>query len=107
MRSRFSAYATANAVYIMQTTHPDSEHHMQDKKRWQARLGAFMLNEFVDLDIVAAEDDWVEFKSYIRQAGETHEIGERSVFKQVDGRWLYFSSDDSAEDETDSPTNDE
>lgn len=92
MRSRYSAYAVGEIDYLMATTHPDGAHYQQDRAAWRRDLEAFSKNtRFERLHILAAEDDTVTFRAVLSAGGRDVSFTERSLFRQHDGRWKYFS----------------
>jgi SEC-C motif-containing protein len=91
MRSRYSAYALHRVDYVLATTHPDGEQGTDP-----AAIARFCENtDFDGLEILAASQNGsrgeVEFRASLTQGGKDASFGERSVFIQVDGRWLYHS----------------
>jgi SEC-C motif-containing protein len=97
MRSRYAAYATGRADYIIETTDPMGPHHQQDRVAWKEGIDAFCAEtEFIGLTIehVLEEPEnahgEVRFLASLRQGGEHVEMREHSVFRRAeDGRWLY------------------
>jgi SEC-C motif-containing protein len=87
MRSRYSAYVSANAEYILNTTTKQNrfEHEIE------------LIDEFcksvtwLGLDIVYAKDNIVEFKAYYKDADGIKMQHERSTFVLEEGIWLYDS----------------
>lgn len=93
MRSRYSAYALGNTAHIMRTTHPDSPHWRANATAWKASLDAFSVNtEFAGLEILATDETTVTFQATLFQNGQDASYTERSLFAQVDGRWLYIAA---------------
>lgn len=94
VRARFSAYILGDTDFILNTTHPEGTSYMADEKRWRARVNAFSLsNQFWNLEIVDSGEDWVHFTSLMRSMGSDYFTAEeKSIFKQKDGKWLYFDS---------------
>lgn len=97
MRSRYAAYATGRADYIIETTDPEGPHHQADRAAWREGVEAFCAEtDFVALTIehTSMEPEnargEVRFLALLRQGGEPVEMREHSVFRQTeDGRWLY------------------
>lgn len=88
MRSRYSAYALGNVEYIIETTHPDLVHTVQNRDE----LVAFCKNStFHSLTILATTGDTVTFKAGLSQNGQDISFVEKSLFKQVAGKWKYHS----------------
>lgn len=101
MRSRYSAYVMGNIDYIIATMHPESQHLQGNQAEWRAGLHYFAENtDFVGLEILDSErslDDldtgWVTFHAILKNDGEDTSYVERSLFKKLDGRWLYLHAD--------------
>lgn len=89
MQSRFSAFATSNATYLLETWHSStrpSELVLDEGIRW------------LDLEIVESarggpfdEDGLVEFRAHYRKADARAVLEERSTFVREDGRWRYLN----------------
>ena len=88
MKSRFSAYATGEANYIIKTTHKNSPHFEENKKEWIKSIKEFSKSEFKKLEIVDFTDGekeaFVEFKAYI----DDYVMKEKSLFLKED-KWYY------------------
>lgn len=87
MRSRYTAYALNLVDYLIQTTYP-SHRHLYKKEEiahWA------MSNTWLKLEICETEKDVVEFKAYYQNGLKKYVHHERSVFKQQNGIWYYFS----------------
>lgn len=84
MRSRFAAFAMADAPYLTATWHPTTR---------PARLDFQPGLEWTRLRIVAAREDGdaatVEFVAKGRIGGSAHELHEVSRFVRQGGRWYY------------------
>lgn len=91
MRSRFTAFATGNASYLLATWHPrtrPAELELDPEQRWYR------------LDITRTErggvgdpDGLVEFRAWYRHpdgAGDQHEV---SRFRRGDAHWFYVDGD--------------
>lgn len=87
MRSRYSAFATSNAVYLMATSLHVKEHEEQE-------LNAYF-NEvrWLKLEVVDASDTVVEYKAYFMMQDRIELLHERSRFVHKGGRLLYDSGD--------------
>jgi SEC-C motif-containing protein len=90
MRSRYSAYATNNAQYILETyaKSEQSNHSIED-------IAAFAsFANFIKLEIVATktepEFDYVEFKAHYLADGKHCQIHEVSRFIKEEGAWRYL-----------------
>jgi SEC-C motif-containing protein len=93
MRSRYAAYALNNVEYIMNTTHPDSQHYSSDREAWWREIEAFCKETtFAGLDILAVEPDTVTFRATLFQNARDVSFTERSLFQQYNGRWMYLSA---------------
>ena len=87
MRSRYSAFVLGEAEYLIYSDTRSSE---ADKEE----LLAFSQGvEWIGLDIVAANDDTVEFKAYYNVGSKTQLLHEKSRFVQIDGVWKYDSGE--------------
>lgn len=90
MRSRYSAYALKKVDYIMNTTHPDHPDHQMARALWRRKILKFSeKSAFVGLKILEATDTTVTFTVELVQQRTRRSFTEKSLFTQVDGRWLY------------------
>ena len=92
MRSRYTAYTLQDIDYLESTLH-GSELRDFDKDgtgKW-ARDSNWLGLEIVNTTAGAASDKEgsVEFKARYQRDGITHEHHELSLFRKIDGRWLY------------------
>ncbi len=90
MRSRFSAYATQNADYLLATT------HISVRKNYSIIeiLDWATSNSWQKLEIISFSKTTVEFKAYYLDAKNNANIHhEFSNFKFQDGFWFYFDGD--------------
>ncbi|MEK6509662.1 YchJ family protein [Myroides sp. C4067] len=88
MRSRYTAYALANAIYIINTTHPKTRHFHSKK----AILQWAKENTWQRLEILVSEESRVVFKAYYKDAeGNVCEHYEDSLFEMLGGKWYYVS----------------
>ena len=96
MRSRYTAYALNNLDYIMATTHPDSPHFSNNSFEWRRDLESFSLNtQFAGLQVLSVELDTVTFRATLLElAVPKRDISftECSLFRRVNGRWLYVEA---------------
>ena len=86
MRSRYSAFATHNADYLMNTTLPAKRkfHDKQDLLDWAVE------NTWTNLEIVDTAPNIVEFKAYFTDKNGIAQIQqERSRFQKMSDRWFY------------------
>ncbi|MFC4334240.1 YchJ family protein [Salininema proteolyticum] len=91
MRSRFSAFAFADADYVMRTWHPRTRPdsvEFDPGERW-TRL------EIVDKTDGSPFHDQgtVTFRAYFRNSDGRGYLEERSSFVKEEGRWLYRDGD--------------
>lgn len=86
MRSRYSAYATHQADYLVATTHKPARTSSlgQDALEWA------IANQWQKLEILIASATVVEFKAYYIDEYKIKQIHhERSTFIREDGLWYY------------------
>ncbi len=90
MRSRYSAYATHQADYLLATTHI-SQREYQSKDEI---LNWATSNKWLKLEILNSTENTVEFKAHfmnnILQKQIHHEL---STFKLENGNWFYVDGD--------------
>lgn len=95
MRSRYMAYASGVASYIIQTTHPDGPQFQTHSDRWMAEINAFcQAHQFLGLTIHdhSMEDTvgTVHFTATLERDGTSAHLEENSIFYRVHDRWLYW-----------------
>ncbi|QBN20552.1 YchJ family protein [Flavobacterium nackdongense] len=86
MKSRYSAYATHQADYLVQTTHPSQRKYYAkaDILNWATA------NEWQKLEIISFTENTVEFKAYFLDANKQNQIHhEFSNFIKENGSWFY------------------
>ena len=86
MRSRYAAYATQEADYLMKTTHISTRnnHLKSDILDWSKS------NNWLRLEILDVSETTVEFKAYfIDDSLQANVHHEKSAFKFEDGSWFY------------------
>lgn len=86
MRSRYAAYATQEADYLMKTTHISTRnnHLKSDILDWSKS------NNWLRLEILDISETTVEFKAYfIDDSLQANVHHEKSAFKFEDGSWFY------------------
>jgi SEC-C motif domain protein len=93
MRSRYSAYATANIEYILKTTHPSTRKFLDAEsiKNW-ATSNTWQKLEIVSTDKGTQTDKQgtVEFKAYFSDSNLQPQIHhEVSNFVKELGRWFF------------------
>ncbi|AZI32906.1 YchJ family protein [Kaistella carnis] len=89
MRSRFSAFAIPNGIYLIETTLPSKRklHNTEDLQEWGE------INEWTKLEIVKTPNiNQVEFKAfYTDENGKQQVHHELSTFRKLNDRWYYVS----------------
>lgn len=86
MRSRYSAYATQEADYLVATTHISTRkyHKKSDILEWSKS------NNWLRLEILDASENTVEFKAYfLDKQLQVNIHHEKSAFKFENGKWFY------------------
>lgn len=86
MRSRYSAYVTHNATYLVATTIPNAraKHSFNDILQWAKN------NTWLRLEIIDYADTVVTFKAYYRDEYNVRHVHyERSSFTNNNGNWFY------------------
>lgn len=86
MRSRYSAYATHNADYLLETT------HISERKQYSKTeiLKWATSNKWQKLEILSFTDTTVEFKAYFTDADNQLQVHcEFSTFKFENSVWYY------------------
>jgi len=94
MRSRYSAYVTRDADYLMGSTHPSQRefHSKKEILNWAEN------NKWLKLEIISTAGDTVEFKAYFSEiqskTGVIQPIQihhEKSSFVFESGSWYYVN----------------
>ncbi len=98
MRSRYSGYALKKIDYIIKTTHPDNPESKKALSIRKKEIRNFSEStKFKGLEILAFKDEGsestVSFKALLSQNGIDCSFQERSLFKKVEGLWLYLSGE--------------
>ena len=86
MRSRYSAYATYAAEYLLDTTHVSERqyHTKYEILKWATS------NQWLQLEIIKATENTVEFKAYFLDIeGQKQIHHEFSTFILENGSWFY------------------
>lgn len=89
MRSRYTAYSTANIDYIERTMRGPAAKNFEKTSatQWAGSV------EWQGLEVSSStqQDDIgrVAFVASYREAGEVHHIKEHSVFHRINGVWYY------------------
>lgn len=86
MRSRYSAYATQNADYLVVTTHSSTRknHKKSDILEWSKS------NQWIKLEVLSSTETTVTFKAYYldyQLKAQVHH--EHSTFMFENGSWFY------------------
>ena len=90
MRSRYSAYATHNADYLIATTHSSTRatHSKNEILYWATS------NQWQRLEIIRVTTNTVEFKAfYFNPNKELQVHHEYSRFVEENGEWMYVDGD--------------
>lgn len=89
MRSRYSAFATRNLDYVIETTDPQVRMEVDPAATRQWMHSA----DFFKLEVKAASMDgnkgFVEFTAWFRDAEGEHQHHEKSKFRKQNGQWFY------------------
>jgi SEC-C motif-containing protein len=91
MRSRYSAYATDNPDYLLDSWHPDTRPkklRLDADRRWErleilGTSGGGLLHT----------DGTVEFRAHYRHTTHSGVLHELSRFTKIGGRWVYVDGD--------------
>ncbi|KAF2329892.1 YchJ family protein [Flavobacterium daemonense] len=86
MRSRYSAYATHNADYLLETTYISERKYYSKTEilKWATA------NKWQKLEILSFTENTVEFKAYFLDANQKPQTHyEFSTFKLENGAWYY------------------
>lgn len=86
MKSRYSAYATHQADYLLNTTHSSERKYYSREEI----LNWATANQWQKLEIISATENTVEFKAYFLDENNVNQVHhEFSTFKQENGSWFY------------------
>lgn len=92
MRSRFVAFKSADAAWLLRTWHPSTrpdDLDLGDNPRWRGLQIVDVVDGGAD-----AESGVVEFRAtYLQDDGELGILHERSRFVREGGRWYYVDGD--------------
>ncbi|MFM7895690.1 MAG: YchJ family protein [Flavobacterium sp.] len=86
MRSRYSAFATGAADYLVNTTHISKRrfHNKKDILAWS------QANKWLKLEVLASTETTVTFKAYYLDEKLKAQVHyEHSTFKFENGKWFY------------------
>ena len=101
MRSRYTAYAMGLTDYIMETTHREHPQYRRSVGLWRRELDSYYRStEFLGLKILECEDlspemATVTFQATLSTEGNRFILQEKSIFRKIGSRWLYFAGDSS------------
>ena len=90
MRSRYSAYATAEADYLITTTHLSTRklYKKSDILAWSKN------NKWLKLEVLASTETTVTFKAYYLDENLKAQVHyEHSTFKLENGLWFYLDGE--------------
>lgn len=86
MKSRYSAYASHQADYLLATTYSSQRQNysIEEILYWAKS------NQWQKLEIISASETAVEFKAYFFDSNRVKQVHhEFSTFKQENGSWFY------------------
>ena len=86
MKSRYSAYATHQADYLLATTHSSERKYysLEEILHWAKA------NQWQKLEIISATENTVEFKAYFIDGNNVNQIHyEFSTFEKENDSWFY------------------
>lgn len=90
MRSRYSAFATGEADYLVKTTHSSTRkfHKKEDILDWSQS------NQWIKLEVLEATTNTVTFKAYYLDSSLKAQIHfEKSAFIFENGSWFYVDGE--------------
>lgn len=90
MCSRYSAFATGAADYLVNTTHISKRrfHNKKDILAWS------QANKWLKLEVLASTETTVTFKAYYLDENLKAQVHyEHSTFKLEDGKWFYVDGE--------------
>ena len=91
MRSRYTAFATGDAAYLISTQAP-----ALSRGAAESLVDSFAKRQWVGLTVKEAQGDQVSFEARFLENGEAWVLAERSRFARIDGRWRYESGESGA-----------
>lgn len=101
MRSRYTAYATRDAQYILDTYHSSTraEHTVADLKAWaeQTHWLKLVVNKSTSLTLAEADttsSEQVHFTATYLHDGRLYQMSELSSFQIEDDEWRYVDGED-------------
>ena len=90
MRSRYSAFATGAADYLVNTTHISKRrlHNKKDILDWS------QANKWLKLEVLASTENTVTFKAYYLDENLKAQVHyEHSTFKLENDKWFYVDGE--------------
>jgi len=90
MRSRYSAFATGAADYLVNTTHISKRrlHNKKDILDWS------QANKWLKLEVLASTENTVTFKAYYLDENLKAQVHyEHSTFKFENNKWFYVDGE--------------
>ncbi|WP_445717519.1 YchJ family protein [Flavobacterium sp.] len=90
MRSRYSAFATGAADYLVNTTHISKRrfHNKKDILAWSQS------NKWLKLEVLASSETTVTFKAYYLDENLKAQVHyEHSTFKLENDKWFYVDGE--------------
>lgn len=90
MRSRYSAFATGAADYLVNTTHISKRkhHNKKDILAWS------QANKWLKLEVIASTETTVTFKAYYLDENlKARVYYEHSTFKLENEKWFYMDGE--------------
>ena len=90
MRSRYSAFATGSADYLVNTTHISKRrlHNKKDILDWS------QANKWLKLEVLASTENTVTFKAYYLDENLKAQVHyEHSTFKFENNKWFYVDGE--------------
>ncbi len=90
MRSRYSAFATGAADYLVNTTHISKRrfHNKKDILAWS------QANKWLKLEVIASTETTVTFKAYYLDENLKAQVHyEHSTFKFENNKWFYVDGE--------------
>jgi len=94
MRSRYSAFTSANVEYLMRSHHTKTRQLKESNriKKWAESvqwMGLVILG--TEAGQAADVTGYVEFRALYFEAGKLRQIHEKSLFKRENLKWVYVS----------------
>ena len=98
MKSRYSAFASNDSKYIIDTTHRENPDFTHDIEEWKNNIHEFVdHSDFKKLEIIDSTQNeneaYVTFKATIFQGAIDVSFIEKSKFLRVNNQWLYHSGE--------------